>query len=78
MAPAHGNVGTKLDATDARVCMLQLRDQVLRGLRAGKTTDELAVSVTMDAYKDWGSYANWRELNVRGMAKYLMETGQVN
>jgi len=58
--------------------MLQLRDQVLRGLRAGKTTDELAVSVTMDAYKDWGSYANWRELNVRGMAKYLIETGQVN
>ena len=78
MAPAHGNVGTKLDATDARVYMLQLRDQVLRGLRAGKTTDELAVSVTMDAYKDWGSYANWRELNVRGMAKYLMETDQVN
>jgi len=78
MAPAHGNVGTKLDATDARVYMLQLRDQVLRGLRAGKTTDELAVSVTMDAYKDWGSYANWRELNVRGMAKYLMATGQVN
>ena len=78
MAPAHGNVGTKLDATDARVYMLQLRDQVLRGLRAGKTTDELAASVTMDAYKDWGSYANWRELNVRGMAKYLMETGQVN
>ena len=73
MAPAHGNVGTKLDATDARVYMLQLR-----GLRAGKTTDELAVSVTMDAYKDWGSYANWRELNVRGMAKYLIETGQVN
>jgi len=78
MAPAHGNVGTKLDATDARVYMLQLRDQVLRGLRAGKITDELAVSVTMDAYKDWGSYANWRELNVRGMAKYLIETGQVN
>ncbi len=78
MAPAHGNVGTKLDATDARVYMLQLRDQVLRGLRAGKTTDELAASVTMDAYKDWGSYANWRELNVRGMAKYPMETDQVN
>ena len=78
MAPAHGNVGTKLDATDARVYMLQLRDQVLRGLRAGKTKDELAASVTMDAYKDWGLYANWRELNVRGMAKYLMETDQVN
>lgn len=78
MAPAHGNVGTKLDATDARVYMLQLRDQVLRGLRAGQTADQLALTVTMDDYKDWGAYKNWRELNVRGMAKYLVDTGQVN
>lgn len=78
MAPAHGKIGTKLDATDARVYMVRLRDQVLRGLRAGKTVDELVVSVTMDAYKDWAAYGNWRELNVRGMAKYLAESSQVN
>lgn len=78
MAPAHGNVGTILDATDARVYMLKLRDRVLRSLRAGKTVDELAASVTMNEYKNWGAYANWRELNVRGMAKYLVNTGQVN
>ena len=78
MAPAHGNVGTILDTTDARVYMLKLRDRVLRSLRAGKTVDELAASVTMNEYKNWGAYANWRELNVRGMAKYLVDTGQVN
>lgn len=78
MAPAHGKVGTKLDATDARVYMVRLRDQVLRGLRAGETVDELAVSITMDAYKDWAAYGNWRELNVRGMARFLVESGQVN
>jgi glyoxylase-like metal-dependent hydrolase (beta-lactamase superfamily II) len=68
-APAHGGVGVKADATGARVYMLELRDLVLRGLRAGKSVDDLAASITMDAYNDWGSYAAWRELNVRGMAR---------
>lgn len=75
-APGHGSVGVKADATDARVYMLELRDQVLRGLRAGKSVDQLAAEVTMDDYKDWGSYDAWRELNVRGMAAYLMSTGK--
>lgn len=77
-APGHGNVGVKADATSARGYMLDLRDQVLRGLRAGKTIDQLATEITMDAYSDWGSFKNWRELNVRGMAKYLQETGKAN
>lgn len=77
-APGHGSVGVKADATSARGYMLDLRDQVLRGLRDGKTVDQLATEVTMSAYSDWGSFKNWRELNVRGMAKYLQETGKVN
>lgn len=77
-APAHGNIGVKLDATAARVYMLELKDRVQRALRAGKTIDEVAAEVTMAEYKDWGSYKNWRELNVRGMAEYLQKTGQVN
>ena len=75
-APAHGKVGEKADAFDALAYMLSLRDQVQRGLRAGMTEDGLAASVMMDAYKDWGAYGNWRELNVRGMARYLTATGQ--
>lgn len=75
-APAHGAIGVKLDATAARVYMLELKDRVQRALRAGKTIDEVATEVTMSEYKTWGSYENWRELNVRGMAKYLQETGQ--
>jgi len=75
-APAHGNVGNKADATDARVYMEKLREQVLAGLKAGNSVDELAASVKMEDYKDWQSYDNWRELNVRGMARHLKETGQ--
>jgi len=77
-APAHGAVGVKLDATAARVYMLELKDRVQRALRAGKTVDAVVADVTMAEYKDWGSYDNWRELNVRGMAKYLQDTGQAN
>lgn len=75
-APGHGAVGVKKDATDARIYMEELRAQVLAGLKAGKSADELAASVTMAKYKDWQAYGNWRELNVRGMARYLMESGK--
>lgn len=76
-APAHGNVGVKADAADARIYMETLRERVLAGLKGGSTVDELAASVKMEEYKDWLSYDNWRELNVRGMARFLKETGQV-
>jgi len=76
-APAHGNVGVKADAHDARTYMEELRAEVLVGLKAGKTEAELVESVTMDAYKDWGSYDNWRPLNVQGMARWLKKIGAV-
>jgi len=77
-APAHGNVGVKADASDVRIYMEELRAEVLAGLRAGKSVDELQSSVTMDAYKDWASYENWRALNVQGMANYLVRSGKAN
>ena len=77
-APAHGNVGVKADAADVRKYIEDLRGQVLAGLKAGKSNDELAQTVTMDAYRSWGQYNAWREPNVRGMARFLKQTGQVN
>ena len=77
-APAHGNVGVKADATDARVYMEELRAEVLAGLRAGKTVGEMKNSITMDAYKDWSSYDNWLPLNIQGMATYLVRAKKVN
>ena len=32
----------------------------------------------MAEYKDWIQYAAWRELNVRGMARFLERTGAAN
>lgn len=56
--------------------MEKLREQVLAGLKAGKSVDDLTASIMMEDYKDWLSYDNWRELNVRGMARFLKETDQ--
>ena len=55
----------------------ELRAAVLQGLQAGQSVDELAGSIMMDKYKDWLSYDQWRELNVRGMARHLLESGAV-
>ena len=76
-APAHGNVGVKADATDARIYMEKLRSEVLNGLQDGKSVDVLTKDVTMDDYKDWSQYADWLPLNIQGMAAFLTSTGQV-
>ena len=73
----HGPVGGKRDVANGLVYLEELRSAVLTGLKAGKSVDELKTSVTMAKYKDWGSYDQWRELNVQGMARHLKESGAV-
>lgn len=77
-APAHGMVGVKADATDARVYMEKLREQVLAGLKDGKSAEELVASVTLEEYKDWQQYDAWRKMNVMGMSRFLKASGQVD
>ena len=36
-------------------------------MRAGKSLEEMKASITLDGYKDWGSFGNWRELNIEGV-----------
>jgi len=76
-APAHGNVGVKADATDVRIYMEELKAEVLAGLKAGKSVEELKRDVTMSNYKDWGQYENWLPLNIEGVASFLKVSGQI-
>ena len=76
-APGHGGMGMKADVTAGRVYMERLRAAVLAELKAGKSPAEIEQTVLMDEYKDWGSYKQWRALNVRGMARFLAESGAV-
>lgn len=77
-APAHGKLGTKADATDARVYMEELRAAVLSGLQDGKSVEELEASLMMEAYSGWAQYDDWRALNIRGMARSLKAGGHVD
>ena len=77
-APGHGAVGTPADLDDAGTYMGDLRAGVLEGLQAGKSVDAIKADLTLDAYADWQQYADWRALNIEGMARYLQDTGQVN
>ena len=77
-APAHGSIGVKSDAQEVRVYMEKLREEVLTGLKAGKSVDDLAGEITMADYKDWSQYEEWLSLNIEGMAKFLIKSDQVN
>ncbi|MFT5218784.1 MAG: glyoxylase-like metal-dependent hydrolase (beta-lactamase superfamily II) [Planctomycetota bacterium] len=74
----HGPVGVKADVANGLAYLQQMRAEVLAGLRSGKSVAELEKSVTMDKYRDWAAYAQWRKLNVQGMARYLQESGAAN
>lgn len=77
-AGGHGDLGVKEDVAAARVYMEELREQVLQGLKSGRTVDELSTTITMENYKDWASYDQWLALNIQGMARHLNDIGAVN
>ena len=71
----HGVVGAKSDVGDGLAYLTELRAAVLEGLKAGKSVDDLSRDIRMEKYKDWGSYDQWRALNIQGMARHLQESG---
>ena len=77
-APGHGTIGVHADLGDALQYLDDLKTGVLDGLKAGKSVDTIKAELTLDAYADWGSYDQWRVLNIEGMADFLERSGQVN
>ena len=67
LAPGHGPMGTKADATAFRGYMEKLRQAVTDAHRAGKSLEEMQSSITLSEYKDWGNYAKQFNLNIQGM-----------
>ena len=45
-------------------------------LDAGQSEDQIFASDIASEYSHWGAYDQWRELNIRGMIRWLRETGQ--
>ena len=71
LAPGHGELGNKEDVRAMRIYLEELRDQVARHLRAGKSIDEIKQLVTMERYSGWGNYKQYLPLNIEGMARQI-------
>jgi hypothetical protein len=64
-------MGTPVDIAEHRGYLEALRDGVQAGIDSGKSLDEIKRSVTLDEYREWGSYDSWREMNIEGMYRFL-------
>ena len=67
LAPGHGKLGKKSDVAAHRGYLQDLYDGVVAGARAGKSVDDLKASLTLDKYKGWGRYKEWRTMNIEGV-----------
>jgi len=77
LAPGHGGMGVKADAAIHREYVEKLMASVKEGLQGGKSVDDLVTELTLDEYAEWGSFKDWREPNIRGMARWLKESGGI-
>ena len=71
LAPGHGELGTKADAADHRKYIEELYAAVKDGVSKGQTLEEMKNSILLEAYKDFGRYADWREMNIEGVYNFL-------
>jgi hypothetical protein len=45
--------------------------EVLAGIRAGKTLDQLKQEIRLERYASWQGYREMRELNIEGVHRYI-------
>jgi len=73
LATGHGPIGTKADVAAFHGYMDELYREVLKGIQAKKPLDQLKQEITLEKYKDWGAYQNFRPLNIEGMYRIITE-----
>jgi len=71
LVPGHGPVGRKAHVQMHREYLEDLREQVLRHVKSGKSLSETQRLVNLTRYMAWGSYAAMRDLNVEGMYRLM-------
>lgn len=68
LVPGHGQLGNKDDVRNFRHYLEDLRGEVLKYAREGKTTDEMKQLIKLPKYESWASYKESLGLNIEGMA----------
>jgi glyoxylase-like metal-dependent hydrolase (beta-lactamase superfamily II) len=71
LVPGHGPVGRKEHVRMFREYMEDLRGEVLKYAREGKSLEEMTQSIKLPKYEKWASYQQWLPLNVGGMYRYI-------
>ena len=70
LAPGHGPLGTKANVVMFREYLQDLRAEVTRHAREGKSVDEIKQLVTLPKYAAWGP-KDWFPLNIEGMYRLV-------
>ncbi len=75
--PGHGPLGTKANATMFREYLQDLRGEVMRYAREGKSLDEIKQLVTLPKYAGWEP-KEWLPLNIEGMYRLVQANRRGN
>lgn len=73
----HANIGSKQDVRRYLAYMESLYGQVLEGISEGKTLEQIKKDVNLGAYSDLAMYGEWRDLNIEGTYKELVEESYI-
>jgi glyoxylase-like metal-dependent hydrolase (beta-lactamase superfamily II) len=77
LVPGHGPLGTKANVAMFREYLQDLRAEVLRHARDGKSLDEIKGLVTLPKYAAWNP-KDWFPLNVEGMYRLVQANRRGN
>ena len=77
LAPGNGPLGTKANVTMFREYLQDLRGEVMRYAREGKSVDEVKQLVKLPKYDAWGP-RDWFPLNIEGMYRLVQATRRPN
>jgi glyoxylase-like metal-dependent hydrolase (beta-lactamase superfamily II) len=77
LAPGHGPLGGKANVTMFREYLQDLRVEVIRYTREGKSLDEMKTLITLPKYVAWGP-KEWFPLNIEGMYRLVQANRRPN
>ncbi len=71
LVPGHGPVGRKEHVRMFRDYLEDLRGQVLRHAREGRSLDEIKTLIDGSKYAKWANFKEWFPLNIEGMYRQV-------
>jgi len=71
LAPGHGGLGTKEDATNHRKYFEALQLAVKKAMSDGQNLEEMKNSIELKKFQHFGNYDEWLPMNIEGMYNML-------